>query len=60
MKRPRFLLLMGLVLMLASLPWGANLAFGNAGPAGATFYANSPSGGTTGTALRNLSIHCRG
>jgi FtsP/CotA-like multicopper oxidase with cupredoxin domain len=51
MKRPGFLLLMGLLLMVGSLPWGAGVAFGNAGPAGVTFYANSPSGGTTGTAL---------
>jgi FtsP/CotA-like multicopper oxidase with cupredoxin domain len=51
MRKPSFLLLMGLAFMVAVLPWGANLAFGNAGPAGVTFYANSPSGGTTGTAL---------
>jgi len=54
MKRSKFLLLMGSVLMLASLPWGTNLAFGNAGPAGVTFYANSPSGGSSGTALRKF------
>jgi FtsP/CotA-like multicopper oxidase with cupredoxin domain len=41
----------GLALMVAVLPWGGNLAFGNTGPAGVTFYANSPSGGTSGTAL---------
>ena len=51
MRKPIFLLLMGLALMVAVLPWGGNLAFGNAGPAGVTFYANSPSGGSTGTAL---------
>ncbi len=51
MKKPRFLLLVGLALVVAALPWGANLAFGNTGPAGVTFYANSPSGGTSGTAL---------
>ena len=51
MRRPIFLLLMGLALMVAVLPWGGNLAFGNAGPAGSTFYANSPSGGDSGTAL---------
>ncbi|MCG2770844.1 MAG: multicopper oxidase domain-containing protein [Desulfobacterales bacterium] len=50
MRRPIFLL-MGLALMVAVLPWGGNLAFGNTGPAGVTFYANSPSGGSTGTAL---------
>jgi FtsP/CotA-like multicopper oxidase with cupredoxin domain len=60
MGRHRFLL-MGLVLMIAVLPWGGNLAFGNTGPAGATWYANSPSGPspipgnpTTGTALRKF------
>ena len=60
MRRSRFLL-MGLVLVLAVLPWGGNLAFGNTGPAGVTWYANSPSGPspilgnpTTGTALRKF------
>ena len=54
MDEQKFLRLIGvagLVLMVAVLPWGGNLAFGNTGPAGVTFYANSPSGGTTGTAL---------
>ena len=54
MRKPIFLLLVGLALMVAGLPWGGNQAFGNAGPAGVTFYANSPSGGTTGTALRKF------
>jgi FtsP/CotA-like multicopper oxidase with cupredoxin domain len=54
MRKPIFLSLMGLALMVAVLPWGGNLAFGNAGPPGVTFYANSPSGGTTGTALRKF------
>ncbi len=65
MKKPRFLLLMGLALMVAALPWGANLAFGNTGPKGVTWYANSPSGispptaanpagSNTGTALRKF------
>ena len=44
MRKPKFLLLMGLALMVAVLPWGGNLAFGNTGPAGVTWYANSPSG----------------
>jgi FtsP/CotA-like multicopper oxidase with cupredoxin domain len=50
-RKHRFLLLVGLALMVAVLPWGGNLAFGNAGPAGVTFYANSPSGGSSGEAL---------
>lgn len=65
MKKPRFLLLMGLALMVAALPWGANLAFGNTGPVGVTWYANSPSGispptaanpagSNTGTALNKF------
>jgi len=41
-------------MLLAALPWGTHLAYGNAGPAGQTFYANSPSGGATGTALRKF------
>lgn len=50
---------MGLALVVAVLPWGGNLAFGNTGPAGATWYANSPSGmsplgSDTGTALRKF------
>ena len=52
---------MGLALVVAALPWGGNLALGNTGPAGVTFYANSPSGPspipgrpTTGTALRKF------
>jgi FtsP/CotA-like multicopper oxidase with cupredoxin domain len=50
MRKSRFLLMMGLACMVAVLPWGGNLAFGNAGPAGVTFYANSPSGvGPTGS-----------
>src|SRR3989339_38378 len=44
----------GLALMVAVLPWGGDLAFGNTGPKGATWYANSPSGGTTGTELRKF------
>ncbi|MEW6660490.1 MAG: multicopper oxidase domain-containing protein [Thermodesulfobacteriota bacterium] len=59
MRKPRFLLVMGLALMVAVLPWGGNPAFANTGPAGATFYANSPSGisplgSNTGTALRKF------
>ncbi len=49
----RLMLLAGLVWAVA-MPGGINLAYGNAGPAGQTFYANSPSGGTTGTAIRKF------
>jgi FtsP/CotA-like multicopper oxidase with cupredoxin domain len=48
MRRPENLLLMGLALVLAVLPWGGDPAFGNTGGpggvGGVTFYANSPSG----------------
>ena len=59
MRRRIFLLLLGLALMVVVPPWGGNLAFGNAGPAGATWYANSPSGlsplgSDTGTALHKF------
>ena len=40
--------------VLAALPGGIDLAYGNAGPADVTFYANSPSGGACGTALRKF------
>ena len=48
MDEQKFLRLIGvagLALMIAALPWG-NLAYGNAGPEGATWYANSPDGKT--------------
>jgi FtsP/CotA-like multicopper oxidase with cupredoxin domain len=57
MDKGRFIRLMGLLglaVMVAALPWGNDLAYGNAGPAGATFYANSPQGGASGTALRKF------
>jgi FtsP/CotA-like multicopper oxidase with cupredoxin domain len=57
MDEKKFLRLIGvagLALMLAVLPWGGDLAFGNAGPAGVTWYANSPSGGGSGTALQKF------
>lgn len=54
MYRVRFLMLVGLAVVMAALPWGIGSAYGNAGPAGTTFYANSPSGGTTGTAMRKF------
>jgi FtsP/CotA-like multicopper oxidase with cupredoxin domain len=47
-------MLIGLALLVVSLPWGANLAYGNTGPAGMNFYANSPQGGASGTALRKF------
>lgn len=50
----RFMGLAGLALVVAALPWGINLAYGNAGPAGVNFYANSPQGGATGTAMRKF------
>jgi FtsP/CotA-like multicopper oxidase with cupredoxin domain len=58
----RKFLIMGLIaaLVVAAIPGGINLAYGNAGPAGVTFYANSPSGinpdnlNDTGTALRKF------
>ncbi|MFH1596462.1 MAG: hypothetical protein ABIG94_08880 [Pseudomonadota bacterium] len=45
MDRQKFLRLMGLAglaLMVTVLPGVINLAYGNAGPAGVTFYNNSP------------------
>jgi FtsP/CotA-like multicopper oxidase with cupredoxin domain len=57
MARQKFLRLMGmagLALMVTVLPGVTNLAYGNAGPPGVTFYANSPSGGLTGTAMRKF------
>ena len=46
--------LAGLAAAVATLPWGVTPAHAGAGPAGVTFYANSPSGGATGTALRKF------
>jgi FtsP/CotA-like multicopper oxidase with cupredoxin domain len=54
MRKPIIFLLMGWALMVVAFPWGGDTAFGNAGPAGVTFYANSPSGGSTGAALRKF------
>jgi FtsP/CotA-like multicopper oxidase with cupredoxin domain len=54
MRKPIIFLLMGWALMVVALPWGGDTAFGNTGPAGLTFYANSPSGGSSGTALRKF------
>jgi len=54
MKKRKLLMLLSLAFLVVPLPWGANLAYGAAGPAGVTFYANSPSGGASGTALRKF------
>ena len=46
MAMRKFLIMgLGAAMVMAAIPWGINLAYGNAGPAGLTFYANSPSGG---------------
>ena len=44
----------GLALMVAVLPWGGDLAYGNTGPKGLTWYANSPSGISPPTAANPL------
>ena len=38
MKKPVFLMLMGLALVVAALPWGINQAYGNGGPVGGIPY----------------------
>ena len=40
------------LLVFAVAPWGPDLA--QAGPGGGTYYANSPSGGASGTAIRKF------
>ena len=53
-KRKRFILIT-LLLFMAALPWGVDLA--QAGPGGGTWYANSPAGGVanvTGIPLRKF------
>jgi hypothetical protein len=52
MRSQRMLMFMALVLAVVALPWGINPA--QAGPGGGTYYANSPAGGATGTALRKF------
>lgn len=54
MKKSRFLMFVVLALALTALPWGIDFAHGSNGPAGVTFYANSPSGGDSGTTLRKF------
>ena len=52
MSRRKFSMIIILVVAIAALAFGANSA--SAGPGGGTYYANSPSGGVTGTALRKF------
>jgi FtsP/CotA-like multicopper oxidase with cupredoxin domain len=42
MHSRKLLMYLGLALTVAALPWGGGEAYANAGPAGVTFYANSP------------------
>jgi FtsP/CotA-like multicopper oxidase with cupredoxin domain len=49
--RPIVLLLAGIVGAAIAINWAPDVAGAAAGPAGVTFYANSPSGGASGTAL---------
>jgi FtsP/CotA-like multicopper oxidase with cupredoxin domain len=46
------MILAGLILTMVMLLWGANTL--HAGPGGGTYYANSPAGGASGTALRKF------
>ena len=56
MERRRFSIIVGMLLIMAAIPWGINLAYGNGGQGG-TFYANSPLGtipaGSAAGALNN-------
>ncbi len=52
MNRYRWLMIGSIFLAVATLTWGINPA--QAGPGGGTYYANSPAGGGTGTALRKF------
>lgn len=54
MSTHRFTVIMALVAVTAALLWGIPQAFGNNGPAGVTFCANSPAGGASGKALRKF------
>ena len=60
MVKGRFLTLVILAAAVLTLPWGVHLAHASAGPAGVTFYANSPAGinpvtlSNTGTPLRKF------
>ncbi|HEY6838328.1 MAG TPA: hypothetical protein VI389_06275, partial [Geobacteraceae bacterium] len=52
MVRRNVMQLVYLLVMFAVIPWGATPA--QAGPGGGTYYANSPAGGLSGTALRKF------
>ncbi len=52
MNRQIFWKLLSVLVVLFTVPWGINQA--QAGPGGGTYYANSPSGGASGTALRKF------
>src|SRR6185369_8913726 len=52
MDRRTFWKSMQALLFIVALPWGVNTA--SAGPGGGTYYANSPAGGLSGTALRKF------
>ena len=59
MKRPLFLMVMALALVIGAQPGEMNLAYGNDGPPNVTWYANSPSGllpsgSNSGTPLRKF------
>ena len=64
MERRRFSIIVGMLLIVAAIPWGLNLAYGNGGQGG-TWYANSPlgiipagsaagAGNNTGTAMQKF------
>ena len=52
MSMRRFLVFVGLAMVLAAQPWGVGPVY--AGPGGGTWYANSPAGGSSGTAIRKF------
>lgn len=54
MTRTWWAVSLGLLVLLTLPPGGVEIAYGGAGPAGVTFYANSPAGGASGTALRKF------
>ena len=52
MEKSKTLVLLVLALAVGVFSWGINPAY--AGPGGGTYYANSPAGGASGTALRKF------
>jgi FtsP/CotA-like multicopper oxidase with cupredoxin domain len=52
MRSRHILIIISLIVAIASLIGGVNMAY--AGPGGGTYYANSPASGVTGTALRKF------